>query len=121
VRHALGVDGLLPDGGIGRAAADREVVALDDGAAAVDAPLADDRVRGEEVGELTVLVVGAAPGESTGLVEAARVEEAVDPLANRQPARSCCLPTRSSPPMRRASSSCRRSSSSSGSQDTRPP
>ena len=87
VCHALGVDGLLPDGGVGRAAADREVVALDDGAAAVDATLADDRVRGEELGELAVLGVGAAPGERTGLVEAARVEEPVDPLANRQPAR----------------------------------
>ena len=48
VRHALGEDGLLPDRGVGRAAADREVVALHDGAAAVDAALADDRVGRQE-------------------------------------------------------------------------
>ena len=86
VGQALGVDGLLPDRGVGGAAADGEVVALHDRAAAVDAALADDRVRGQELGQLAVLVVGAAAGERSGLVEAARVEEPLDPLANRQPA-----------------------------------
>ncbi len=38
VRHALGLDHLLPDRRVGRAAADREVVGLDDGAAAVESP-----------------------------------------------------------------------------------
>ena len=38
VRHALRVDGLLPDGGVGGAAADGEVVALHDRTAAAIRP-----------------------------------------------------------------------------------
>jgi hypothetical protein len=91
VGQALGVDGLLPDRGVGGAPADGEVIALDDRAAAVDPPLADDRVRRQKVRELTVLVVAAAARERSGLVERAGVEQPLDPLANRQPA-GCVLP-----------------------------
>jgi hypothetical protein len=46
VGEPLGVDRLLPDRGVRGPAADREVVALDDGPAAVDAALADDVLAG---------------------------------------------------------------------------
>ena len=84
VREPLGVDRLLPDRGVGGAAANGEVVALHDGAAPVDAAMADDRVGGQEICQLPVVVVGRASGERAGLVEAARVEQPVDALAHGQ-------------------------------------
>ena len=57
-----------------------------DRAAAVDPALADDHVRGQEVGQLAVLVVGPLPGDRAGLVERAGVEQPLDALAHGQPA-----------------------------------
>src|SRR3989440_556570 len=85
VRQAFGEDHLLPDGGVCGAAADGEVVALHGHAPARDAALADDHVRGKEVHELLV-VVRRLPGDRASLVECPSVEEAIDALANRQPA-----------------------------------
>ena len=84
VREALGVDGLLPDRGVRRAAAHGEVVALHDRAPPVDAALADDRVGRQELGQLAVVAVCPAAGERPGLVEAPLIEEPLDPLPNRQ-------------------------------------
>ena len=95
VRHALRVDGLLPDGRVGGAAADGEVVALHHRTAAADPSLTDDGVGRQEAGQLAVLAIGPAAGERTGLVERARVEEPLDPLTNRQPAR--LMPWRPAP------------------------
>ena len=72
VREPLGVDGLLPDRRVGGAAAHGEVVALHDGAAAVEAALADDRVGGQEVRQVALAVVAGATGQRPGLVEACR-------------------------------------------------
>jgi hypothetical protein len=84
VGGALGPHHLLPDGGVRGPAADGEVVGLDDGAAPVDATLADDHVGGHEALELAVLVVGADAGEPAGLVEGSVVEQPVDALADRE-------------------------------------
>ena len=83
--EALGVDHLLPDGGVRRAAAHGEVVRLEDGATAVDPSLADDHVGRREVDELRALVL-AAPGDRAGLVEAPVVDQAGHALADRQAA-----------------------------------
>ena len=87
VREPLGVDHLLPDGGVGRAAADGEVVALHDRRAALDLALPADHVGRGERAELAVLVVGRAARQRAGLVERARVEQPLDPLAHRPAAR----------------------------------
>jgi hypothetical protein len=84
VRHPFGVDRLLPDCGVGGAAPDGEVVALENRPPPLDPALPDDDVGGQEVGELTLVVVGPLAGQHAGLVEGARVEEAVDALANVQ-------------------------------------
>jgi hypothetical protein len=84
VGESLGVHRLLPDRGIRRPTADREVVTLHDCAAAVDAALPDHRVRGQEVDQLAVLAVLSPAGQGAGLMEGAGVEEPLDPLAHRQ-------------------------------------
>ncbi len=84
MRHPLGVDHLLPDRGVGGAAADREVVGLDDQAAAVGLALPDDHVRGHERLELAVLAVAADARQRARLVERAGVEQPLDPLAHGQ-------------------------------------
>ena len=84
MRHPLGVDHLLPDRRVGGPAADGEVVALHDDAAALDLALADHHVGRQEVLQLALVVVGADAGQRAGLVEGARVEEPVDPLADGQ-------------------------------------
>jgi len=86
VRHPLGVDHLLPDRGVGSAAADREVVALHHGGAPVDLPLAEDHVGRQEGLELAAGVVGGSARERARLVEGAAIEERVDALADRPPA-----------------------------------
>ena len=63
VGEPLGVDHLLPDRRVGGAAADGEVVALDDGAAALDPPWPTTMFAGGEAGQLAVVVVGADAGE----------------------------------------------------------
>jgi hypothetical protein len=85
VRHPLGEDHLLPDRRIGGPAAHREVVALQDRAASVDPALPDNHVRRQEVRQLAVLVVGSLPGDGAGLVEAAGIEQPLDPFPDRQP------------------------------------
>jgi hypothetical protein len=87
VRHPLREHHLLPDRGVGRPAAHREVVALEHRPAPVDPALPDDHVRGQEVRQLSVLVICALAGDGTGLVEAARVEQPLDALAHREPPR----------------------------------
>ena len=82
VGGALGPHHLLPDGGVGRPAADGEVVGLDHRAAPVDAALADDRVGRQEARQLARVVVLALAGEAPGLVEAAGIEQALDALAH---------------------------------------
>ena len=86
VRHALGVDHLLPDGRVGGAAAHREVVALHHGAPPVDAPVAHDHVRGRELRQLAVVAVLALARQRAGLVERAGVEQPLDALAHGEPA-----------------------------------
>ncbi len=87
VGQPLGVDHLLPDGGVGRAAANREVVALHHGRPAVDLATPHHAVGGQEVHELAVLV-GPAAGELARLAEGALVEQPPDALAHGQaPAR----------------------------------
>ena len=66
-----------------RAAADREVGAGHDHAAAVDPAEPADGRGGREVDEFLVGVLAVA-GEPGDLVEAARVEQRVDPLADGQ-------------------------------------
>ena len=85
MRHPLGVDHLLPDGRVRGAAADGEVVALHYRPPAVDAAGADHDVGGEEVLDLAVVAVGRPPGERARLVEAAGIEEPLDPLADGEP------------------------------------
>ena len=82
VGGALGPHHLLPDGGVGRSAADREVVGLDHRAAPVDAALADDHVGRQEARQLARVVVLALARQRAGLVEAAVVEQALDALAH---------------------------------------
>ena len=115
VGGALGPHHLLPDGGVGRPAADGEVVGLDHRAAPVDAALADDRVGRQEARQLARAVVLA-------LARDARRSRGSCRRSSRRSTRSrtvslpaaCWRATRSGPPIWRASSSRRRSSSSSG-------
>ena len=62
MRGLLGPDGFAVDRGVGRAAADGEVVGLDDRPAPVDPALPDDRVRGAEGGQLAVVAADADAG-----------------------------------------------------------
>jgi len=84
VGHALGVDHLLPDGGIRGAAADGEVVALHDHPPAGHAALADDEVGGGQLGEAPVVAVDGPPGDLARLAPRALVEQQRDPLARGQ-------------------------------------
>ena len=100
VREPLGLDHLLPDRGVGGAAAHGEVVALDDRAPAVDPALADDHVRGQEVAR------ARRPRRSRPCRRARRSRGSV-PASNRRSIRSrtvrrplaCWRSTRSSPPI----------------------
>ena len=83
-RHLLRRDHLVPDGGVRRAASDREVVAFDHHPAAVEIAPAVDEVRGPKAGEAAFLVVGGDPGDRADLVERAGVEEPVHPFADRE-------------------------------------
>src|SRR5690606_12889545 len=86
LRHPLRVALLLLDGGVGRAAADGEVVAGDDDGAAVDGAAADDAVGGRQADQLAVLVIGGTARDGADLAEAALVDQAVDALAHGEPA-----------------------------------
>jgi hypothetical protein len=81
---ALGPQGLLPDGRVGGAAADLEVVALRDRRLAVDAAGPDDHVRRQEVDQVAVPPIRSAARHRACLVEAAGVEEPVKALADRE-------------------------------------
>jgi hypothetical protein len=82
VGGALGPHHLLPDGGVGRPAADGEVVGLDHRATPVDAALADHRVGRQEARQLSRVVVLALARDGAGLVEAAGIEQALHALAH---------------------------------------
>ena len=86
VGHALGQDRLHRDGGVGRAAAHREVVAQHDHRAAVDLRSPHHAVGRRELGQLVVGVVLGLAGDGADLVEAALVDQPVDALAHREPA-----------------------------------
>src|SRR5207248_4267197 len=79
-------DLLAVDGGVGGTAADREVVTADDHLAALDPAGPEDVVGGRELLQRPVGPVFREPGQPAPLLEAARVEERVDPLADGQPA-----------------------------------
>ena len=113
LRHALGEDRLHGDGGVGRAAAHREVVAQHDDRAAVDPGAAHDAVGGRELGELAVVVVLGLAGDGADLVEAARSTRRSmrSRTVSRPP--SCWRCTLSGPPISRAMRSRSLSSSSS--------
>src|SRR5262249_10729212 len=83
--HALAVDLLSVDAGVGRAATHGEVVAADDHAPAADASRPEDRVSREKAVELAVLVRRLA-GQRAGLGERAAVEQLLDPLAHAEAA-----------------------------------
>ena len=83
-RHLLRRDHLVPDGGIRRPAADREVVAFDHHPAPVEVAPAIDEVRGPEAGEAAFLVIRGGPGDRADLVERAGVDEPVHPFADRE-------------------------------------
>src|SRR5262249_42330224 len=80
----LGVDLLLVDGCIGRATAHGEVVTADHDPPARDSACSYDAVGRHEALQSTLLVRGEA-GKRAVLFKAARVQQAVDPLADRQP------------------------------------
>ena len=86
VRHLLRHHLLLPDGGIGGAAAHREVVAADHDRSAVDPAASEHEIGRLQRLKLAVVAVAAAPRDRADLVEAVRVEQAVDALAHREPA-----------------------------------
>ena len=82
VRHLLGTDLLLPNRGVRRAAAHREVVAGRDHVAPVDLAAAEDEVARREALELAVHVVTGASADGADLVERVRVEQARDALTH---------------------------------------
>src|SRR5215472_915184 len=82
----LGVDLLLVDGRIRRPAAHGEVIAADDDPPASDAASSHHAVGRREALQLAVLVHSEA-GQGAVLLEAARVQQTVDPLADGQPPR----------------------------------
>ena len=86
VGHALGQDRLHVDGGVGRPAAQGEVVAQHDDRPAVDRGATHDAIGRRELGQLVVGVVFGLAGDGADLVEAAFVDQPVDALAHRQPA-----------------------------------
>ena len=86
LRHALGEDRLHRDGGVGRAAAHREVVAQHDHRPAVDAGAPHDAIGRRQLGELAVRIVLGLAGDGADLVEAALVDQLVDALAHCEPA-----------------------------------
>ena len=86
VGELLGVDLLTRDRGVGRAAANGEVVAADDDLPAVDAACASDEVGGHEAFQLADRVVLSLAGQRTDLAERAIVQQGRDPLADGQAA-----------------------------------
>src|SRR5437660_1017440 len=79
-RHLLGHQGFLANGRVGRSAPHGEIVAHHDHRPAVDERAAEYAVRRREVQQLIVRVIGGAAGDRADLVEAAGVDELVDPL-----------------------------------------
>ena len=86
VRHLLGHQRLGRDRGIRRAAAHGEIVADHDHGAAVDLAAAEHAVRRRQVREFAVLVIFGRAGNRADLVEAFRIDQTVDALANGEPA-----------------------------------
>ena len=85
-RQFLGVDALAQAGLVGRAAAQREVLAADHAVAAVDASETENEVCRRERDDLSRLVTLDTAGTGTDLAKARLVQHAVDPFANGQPA-----------------------------------
>ena len=87
VRHLLRHHLLLPDRGIRRAAAHREVIAADHDGAALDPSPPEDEVGGlERLDVFAIVAVLRAPRDRADLVEAAGIEQRIDALAHREAA-----------------------------------
>ena len=85
--EVLDVDALAKPGGVGRSAAQGEVLPADHDRAAVDSARSDHVVRGGEADEPTRIVVFRLAGPLAVLPEGVGVEQPVDPLADgREPA-----------------------------------
>ena len=85
-RHVLGHQRLVADRRIGRTAAHDEVVAHRHHRLAGDAAMAEHAVGWRHMLQPAVRFVLAAARQRAHLVEAARIEQFVDPIAHRQPA-----------------------------------
>ena len=83
VGHLLALVVLALDGGVGGAAPHREVVAAHDHRPAVEPRPAEDEVGRRQLLQVVLGVVGGLPGDLADLVEALRVDEPVDALADR--------------------------------------
>ena len=88
--HAVGagellrIDALAQARLIGRAAAQREVLAADNAAAPVDRTEAEHEVGRLEIGEPPVLVADRLAGGAAQLLKRALIQHGVDPLADRE-------------------------------------
>ena len=85
-RHLFRHQRLGGDRGVGRAAADGEIVADDHDRPAVDQPAAEHAIRRRERGEVAGGIVLGLAGDGADLVEASRIDEERNALAHRQPA-----------------------------------
>ena len=86
MRHLLGHQRLGRDRGIRRTAAHGEIVADHHHGAAIDLAAAEHAVRRRQVGEFAALVIFGDTGNRADLVEAFRIDQFVDALANGEPA-----------------------------------
>ncbi len=87
VRHLLGLHLLAADRGIGRPAAHGEIVAADHDRAAFDPAAPEHEIGGLKRLDLAVGAVFGPAGQRADLVEAAGIEQQVDPLAHGEAAR----------------------------------
>ena len=83
--HLLGHQRLLANGGIGGAAPHGEIVAHHHDRPAVDARTAKYAVRRRELLKLVLRVVTRPPGDRADFMEAAGIDQRVDPLAYGEP------------------------------------
>ena len=117
VGHRFGLDVLFADRGVVGAAPNREVVAADHDQPAVQPGAAEDVVGGQEVGHLAVRPVIRPAAKHADLVEAAGIDQPLDPVPGRfRRELERWRSSFSGPPMARPSAWRRRSSRISGSQ-----
>ena len=80
----LRIDALAQARLVGRAAAEREILAADDAAAPVDRAEAEHEVGRLEVGEPPLAIAGRIAGGAAQLPKGAVIEHGVDPFADRE-------------------------------------